>query len=80
MPSTQQVQAQLEGFRESLVADGYDLTVDAITDGTAHLRITAGPDACADCLIPKRMMQPLIEGELDSFPGLKVDLTYPSEA
>ena len=70
MPSTQQIQAQLEGFRESLIADGYDLTVDAITDGTAHLRISAGPDACAECLVPKRMMQPMIEAELSEVAAL----------
>lgn len=80
MLSTQQIQAQLEGFRESLIADGYDLTVDAITDNTAHLRISAGPDACAECLVPKRMMQPMIEAELADFPGLKIELAYPADA
>jgi hypothetical protein len=54
----------LQGFRDMLAADGYELNwsvtgQDAVTgEGKVRVQIVAGPDACADCLVPL----PVIEG------------------
>jgi hypothetical protein len=54
----------LQGFRDMLAADGYELNwsvtgQDAVTgQGKVRIQIVAGPDACADCLVPL----PVIEG------------------
>ena len=68
----------LAGFREGLLADGYDLTVDGYAEGIAHLRITAGPAACADCLVPKTLMASMLKESLRGLPDIRaVELAYP---
>lgn len=80
MLQTNTIAQHLEGFREGLVADGYDLLVDGYADGTARLRITAGPDACAECLIPKKLMVSMLEDSLRELPEVhKVEVAYPEE-
>lgn len=80
MESKASVEAHLAGFREGLVADGYDLLVDEVSAGTARLRITAGPDACAECLVPKDLMIDMLKASLEDLPEIKqVELAYPSE-
>ena len=80
MPENATIASHLEGFREGLVADGYDLLVDGYADGTARLRITAGPDACAECLIPKKLMVSMLEDSLRELPEVhKVEVAYPEE-
>ena len=70
----------LADFREGLVADGYDLTVDGYADGTARLRISAGPAACADCLVPKTLMASMLKESLRGLPDIRVvELAYPLE-
>lgn len=80
MESKTSVEAHLAGFREGLVADGYDLLVDEVSSGTARLRITAGPDACAECLVPKDLMIDMLKASLEDLPEIKqLELAYPSE-
>ena len=62
------------------MADGYDLLVDAYADGTAKLRITAGPDACAECLVPKTLMTRMLVESLRDLPDIRsIDLAYPED-
>jgi len=74
------IETHLAGFREGLVADGYDIRVDDFADGIARLRITAGGDACAECLVPKNVMVPMLESALKEIPEIRhVDVVYPNE-
>jgi hypothetical protein len=74
------IETHLAGFREGLVADGYDLQVDDFSGGTARLRITAGPEACAECLVPKKLMVSMLEESLKELPEVrKVEVAYPDD-
>lgn len=80
MESKTSVEAHLAGFREGLVADGYDLLVDEVSAGKARLRITAGADACAECLVPKDLMIDMLKASLEDLPEIQqVELAYPNE-
>jgi len=48
----------LQGFRDMLAADGYELNWSLSGRDKVKIRIVAGQDACADCLVPL----PVIEG------------------
>ncbi|MFW6205466.1 MAG: hypothetical protein ACOC96_10865 [Actinomycetota bacterium] len=69
--------AELEEFRRSLAADGYELDVD-VSAGSAAVRIVAGPDACDDCLVSKSMMRSMLAPVLGVAEN-DIDLTYPAD-
>ena len=74
------LEAALEPIAGTLEADGYRLEARQ-TDGRLSLRIEAGPEACADCLVPKPMLAKMIAQRLAPL-GLDptaVDLRYPGE-
>ena len=76
--SIEAVQRSLADLRIAYQADGYDLIVDGVADGVAKVRIAAGADACADCLVPKPIAVEMIKASLDAVPEVKdVELTYP---
>jgi hypothetical protein len=52
------VDAALQGFRDMLEADGYRLNWSVTGPERVLIQIEAGPEACADCLVPL----PVIEG------------------
>jgi hypothetical protein len=72
----------LAPLRAMLAADGYD--VELFQEG-AHLlvaQITAGPNACADCLVPKLMMRSYFEDALNPLAEAKpreIRLIYPAD-
>jgi hypothetical protein len=71
-------EARLEQLRSTLAADGYHLSVEE-DDSGFDVRITADPEACADCLVPKKVLASMLEPIL----GVAADgirLTYPSDA
>lgn len=70
-------QAELEEFRKSLAADGYRLDVDVRAE-SAEVRIIAGPDACADCLVAKPMMRSMLAPVL-GVAADNIDLRYPTD-
>lgn len=57
------VQAALMPLIGSLRADGYDAIVEQ-KPGLVLFRIIAGPDACADCLSPRSVLEPMILRQL----------------
>jgi hypothetical protein len=77
MSSVEQLNDALEVMRTALQADGYDLLVTA-DDQTTVVTVTAGPDACAECLIPKGLMLDMIRSAAPDISG-HVDLIYPTE-
>jgi len=60
----------------SLAHDGYLLDVTEAGD-RVRVTITATPQACADCLVPKDLMRGIL-GQALGVPPDTIDLTYPS--
>jgi hypothetical protein len=77
MTSTDDVVVSLTGIKSALNADGYDLEVAPATAEKYEIRITAGPDACAECLIPKSIMSDMIGAVAPQ--GVSWDLRYPTD-
>lgn len=72
----------LESIRTMLAADGYSLDV-AVDGGRIELSVTAGPDACAECLVPKELFGTIVadvlaKGGIDAEPAA-VSLRYPAD-
>jgi hypothetical protein len=68
----------LESIRTSLAADGYE--IDVSEEGErVDVVISAGPEACADCLVPQAVMVSILEQAL-KVPASAIDLTYPEES
>jgi hypothetical protein len=64
-------------LRSTLTADGYLLEV--AEEGTrVRVTISATPQACADCLVPKDLMRGILGQALD-VPEETIDLTYPAD-
>lgn len=69
----------LRGISETLAADGYRVTAVATADGDANVTISAGPEACEDCLIPKELMVNMLKAELPASVR-QINVTYPNDA
>jgi molybdopterin/thiamine biosynthesis adenylyltransferase len=61
----------------ALEADGYHMAIDE-ADAKLSVVITAGPDACEDCLVPKDLMRGMLSNELGVDAAL-IDITYPAD-
>lgn len=59
----EQVHRALQPIGVSLEADGYELVLDA-AEGGLMVQVRAGEQACADCLVPKEVMESMIRDEL----------------
>jgi hypothetical protein len=70
-------ESALTGLRDMLAADDYQLSVAESGDGIA-VRITAGPDACADCLVPKAVMRGVLHNAL-GIAEENITLEYPAD-
>lgn len=70
-------QTQLDALRSSLEADDYRLALELEGDA-AKAVITAGPDACAECLVPKDLMRQMLSPMI-GVPAESIDMTYPVE-
>jgi hypothetical protein len=72
-------ESALAGLRATLAADDYAMEVRAEEDGQVQVRITAGPQACADCLVPKPIMRSVLHRAL-AVPEEAITLVYPADA
>jgi hypothetical protein len=78
--ASESLDAAVELTREILRNDGYDVRLDGCDAAELRLTIIAGPDACADCLVPKELMAQIISAQLPTdLRGKQVVLTYPTE-
>ena len=68
---------RIVALRSTLEADGYLLDV-AGQAARVRATITATPQACADCLVPKDLMRAILGEALGVSPDA-IDLTYPSD-
>ena len=59
----------------TLAADGYLMEVAEAGD-CVRVTITATPQACADCLVPEKLMRGIL-GQALGVPQDAIDLTYP---
>ena len=59
----------------ALEADGYHMAIDE-ADAKLSVVITAGPDACEDCLVPKDLMRGILSQQLGIDGGM-IDIAYP---
>jgi hypothetical protein len=61
----------------ALEADGYHMAIEE-ADAKLSVIITAGPDACEDCLVPKDLMRGILATTL-GVEGDSIDITYPAD-
>lgn len=70
----------LAGLRATLAADDYAMDVSEVGGtGEVQVRITAGPEACAECLVPKPIMRSVLHRAL-AVPEEAITLVYPGDA
>jgi hypothetical protein len=55
-------------FRDMLASDGYGLSWSVTEQDTVVVQIEAGPDACADCLVPLPIMESIMADALAPTP------------
>lgn len=73
-------EAALSGLRDMLNADGYDMSLSISAPGTLGLKVIAGPDACAECLVPKDLMAAIAMDALaGTIPVSLIEVRYPSD-
>ena len=62
------VDAALLQFTEMMATDGYVLSWSLSGEAAVVVRIDATADACADCLVPKPVMEAIMASALESTP------------
>jgi hypothetical protein len=71
----------LSGIRAMLAADGYGMSLRALGTDTLAVDIMAGPDACAECLVPKDIMSGIVRDALGSVvPVARIEVSYPVQS
>ena len=75
------IEEALQPIRKSLQADGYDLVVNSFNQGVLAVEIQAGPQACVECLVPKELMELMIQQSVKNLAsGVQVQYPIASEA
>jgi hypothetical protein len=69
----------LQGFRDMLASDGYTLSWSVTDQGGVVVRIAAGPDACADCLVPRPVMEAIMSKALEPTPYALDHVVLPTD-
>jgi len=59
----------LQRFRDVLAADGYDLRWSVTAPDRVVVEIQAGPEACANCLVPLPVMEAIMSDALAPTPN-----------
>jgi hypothetical protein len=75
------LRTSLQPAAEMLAADGYELSVTHNGD-RARVEVIAGPEACADCLVPHDLMLDILHQMIDpteTKPTVPIDLVYPTD-
>lgn len=71
----------LSPLRDILAADGYLMSVSMPSPGAMLIDVTAGPEACADCLVPKDIMAGIAMDSLGDDSGVStIEINYPVDA
>lgn len=66
--------------RKSLEASGFSVAC-ADTGGVLTISLTAGPEACADCLVPRAVLESIVGRELAErgVQALGIRVVYPAD-
>jgi hypothetical protein len=67
-----------EALAASLRADGYDMAIDE-AGSRISVVVSATPEACEDCLVPKDLMRGILSQAL-GVEGGTIDITYPRDS
>jgi hypothetical protein len=78
--STEQLDAALQGLRDTLQADGYALEWSLAEQNQIEVRVVAGADACADCLVPPELMRTILSDALSETPYRVGRITLPAKS
>jgi hypothetical protein len=70
----------LQQLRDVLTGDGYDLDWALNERNQVSVKVIAGPDACADCLVPQPIMAAILADALSSTPYKLESIELPSSA
>jgi hypothetical protein len=74
------IESALQGLRDTLAADGYELAWSIEEDDKIGIRVFAGSDACADCLVPPELMRSIVDNELGQTPYRVGRITLPPKS
>jgi hypothetical protein len=79
--ATPAVEDALRPMAAILEADGYRLAVSTPQGAPVVLEVVAGPDACAECLVPKEVLASIAVDHL-ARAGLRseLEIRYPADA
>ena len=69
----------LQRFRDVLAADGYDLRWSVTAQDRVVVEIQAGPEACADCLVPLPVMEAIMSDALAPTPYALDHIVLPAK-
>ena len=78
--SSEQLDAALQGLRDTLRADGYALEWSLAEQDQIEVRVVAGADACADCLVPAELMRTIVSDALSETPYRVGRITLPADS
>lgn len=71
----------LRSVSDMLAADGYLMNLSAPADDELLIDVTAGPEACAECLVPKDLMAGIAMDALGPDSGIaRIEINYPLDA
>lgn len=62
------VDGALKSLRDLLTADGYDLEWSLVDGDRIVVRVVAGDEACAECLVPVQVMEAIMADALGGTP------------
>ena len=74
----QDLRDALQQLRDVLTGDGYDLDWALDARNQVSIKVIAGPDACADCLVPQPIMAAILSDALRTTPYKLESIELPS--
>jgi hypothetical protein len=76
----QDLRDALQQLRDVLTGDGYDLDWSLSAGNQVAVKVVAGPDACADCVVPRPIMAAILTEALSDTPYRLESIELPSSA
>jgi hypothetical protein len=76
----QDLRDALQQLRDVLTGDGYDADWALRAGNQVAVKVVAGPDACADCLVPQPVMAAILTEALSETPYKLESIELPSSA